>query len=195
MFGLAQRAVLLAPAEDAFDRRAAALGHAIPFKPRGAAVDGAFAGLAGFGRSVVLSDMRRHPDVAQRRDMIAGVVGLVFANRYGAAGVLAFGFEHRLRCAPLGHAVGVRHHTGDRETVAVLHGGVPHITELCLAARGLAVEPAVRIGRARMGLVAALLLMKVRAVAAVAAVLGAEALVRSPGFNQRAIHRKMFVRQ
>ena len=44
MFGLAHRAVLLAPTEDAFDHRAARLRHAVAFVPRGASVDGALRG-------------------------------------------------------------------------------------------------------------------------------------------------------
>src|SRR6266498_271545 len=47
MFGLAHRAVLLTPAEDAFGHRPARLRNAIAFVPRGASVDGALAALAG----------------------------------------------------------------------------------------------------------------------------------------------------
>ena len=46
MFGLAHRAVLLAPAEDAFGHRPARLRHAIALVPRGPSVDGAPATLA-----------------------------------------------------------------------------------------------------------------------------------------------------
>jgi hypothetical protein len=41
MLGLAHRAVLLAPAEDAFGHRPAGLRHAVALVPRGASVDGA----------------------------------------------------------------------------------------------------------------------------------------------------------
>ncbi len=47
MFGLAHRAVLLAPAEDAFGHRPARLRNAVAFVPRGASIDGALAALAG----------------------------------------------------------------------------------------------------------------------------------------------------
>jgi hypothetical protein len=47
MFVPAQRAMLLAPAEDAFDHRPARLRHAIALLPRGASVDGVAAVLAG----------------------------------------------------------------------------------------------------------------------------------------------------
>ena len=59
-FGLAHRSVLLALAEDALDLGAARLRHAIALVPRGAAVDGAGSGLAGFGDAIVLRHMRRH---------------------------------------------------------------------------------------------------------------------------------------
>jgi hypothetical protein len=47
MFGLAHRAVLSAPTENAFGHRPAGLRHAVALVPRGAAVDGALATLAG----------------------------------------------------------------------------------------------------------------------------------------------------
>ena len=77
MFGLAHRAVLLAPTEDAFDHRAARLRHAVAIMLRGASVDGAFPPLAGLGRAIVLRDMRRDVAGAKIGDMIGGVIGLV----------------------------------------------------------------------------------------------------------------------
>src|SRR4029077_1068830 len=78
----------------------------------------------------------------------------------------------------------------------VLHGGVAHIAKLRLPPGRLAVKPAVRVAGTRMGVVLALLSMEVRAVIIVAAdVLRTKALLGSPGFDQRSIHRKMLVRQ
>src|SRR5712672_25636 len=76
MFGLAHRAVLLAPAEDAFDHRSTRLRHAIAFVPRGASVDGAPTTLAGCGDAVVLRHMRRNVDGAQMGHMVGRVIGL-----------------------------------------------------------------------------------------------------------------------
>src|SRR6266436_5414513 len=87
MFGLAHRAVLLAPAEDAFDHRPTRLRHAIAFVPRGASVDGAQVG-----------------------HMVSRVIGLIFAYRDAAAGLPGFGLEHGLRGAALGSAIGERDH-------------------------------------------------------------------------------------
>src|ERR1700735_4604181 len=70
MLGLAHRAVLLAPAEDAFDHRPTRLRHAIAFVPCGASVDGAPTTLAGCGDAVVLRHMRRNVDSAQMGHMV-----------------------------------------------------------------------------------------------------------------------------
>src|SRR6267378_539323 len=74
--------------------------------------------------------------------------------------------------------------------------GVAHIAKLGLPSGCLAIKPAVRVAGTRMGVVLALLAMEVGAVIIVAAaVLGAKTLLRSPGFDQRSVHRKMLVRQ
>src|SRR5580704_10993723 len=126
MFGLAHRAVLLAPAEDAFDHRSTRLRHAIAFVPRGASVDGAPTTLAGCGDAVVLRHMRRNVDGAQMGHMVGRVIGLIFAHRDAAACLLGFGLEHDLRSAALGGAVGERDHARHRQPMAVLHGGEAH---------------------------------------------------------------------
>src|ERR1700680_2423239 len=161
MFGLAHRAVLLAPAEDAFDHRPAGLRYAIAFVPRGASVDGALTTLAGCVYAVVLRHMRRNVDGAQMGHMVSRVIGLIFAHRDAAAGLLGFGLEHDLRSAALGSAVGKRDHAGHRQPMPVLHGGVAHVTELCFPPGGLAVETAVGIAGARMRVVFALLAVEV----------------------------------
>src|SRR4030081_1335933 len=71
-----------------------------------------------------------------------------------------------------------------------------HVAEPRLPPRRLAIETALRIGRARMRLVRAFLAAKIRAISLiVAAVLGPKALLRCPGLDQSPIHRKMLVRQ
>src|ERR1700681_3502833 len=81
MFGLAHGAMLLAPSEDALDHRPARLRDAIAWMPGGSFVDGAVAGLAGFGDGLVLCHMRRHADGAKIGDMIGGIVRLVLTGR------------------------------------------------------------------------------------------------------------------
>src|ERR1700730_12093669 len=105
MFGLAHRAVLLAPAEDAFDHRPAGLRHAIAFVPRGASVDGALTTVSASGDAVVLRHMRRNFDGAQMGHMVSRVIGLIFAHRDAAAGLLALALsmicEARRSAVPL----------------------------------------------------------------------------------------------
>src|SRR6266496_2920932 len=139
--------------------------------------------------------MWRDVDSAQIGHMIGRVIGLVFAHRDAAAGLLGFGLEHYLRSAALGGPVGERDPAGHRQPMPVLHGSVAHIAELRLPPGGLAVKTAVGIAGARMRVVLALLSVEIGpAVFVAAAVLGAEALVRGPRLDQRSVHRKMRVR-
>src|SRR5271155_966176 len=102
------------------------------------------------------------------------VIGLIFAHRDAAAGLLGFGLEHDLRSAAFGRAVGERDHAGHRQPMPVLHGGVAHVAELRLAPGGLAVESAVGIAGARMRVVFALLAVELGpAIVVATAVLGA----------------------
>src|SRR6202023_3127554 len=123
--------------------------------------------------------------------MIGGVIGLIFANRYAAAGLLSFGLEHDLRSAALGNAGGERDGAGHRQPMPVLHRGVAHVAELRLPPGSLAVKTAVGIAGAGMRVVLALLAVEVgSAVFVAAAVLGADTLVRGPCLDQRSVHGK-----
>src|ERR1700719_4930926 len=94
---------------------------------------------------------------AQMGHMVSRVIGLIFAHRDAAAGLLGFGLEHDLRSAAFGSAVGERDHAGHRQPMPVLHGGVAHVAELRLSPGGLSVESAVGVAGARMRVVFALL--------------------------------------
>ena len=91
----------------------------------------------------------------------------------------------------------------DDQAGAVLHQSMADKAQLGLHPRSLAVEPGIRVGRATMRLVGALLAPEIgrRVASAVAAIatsrrlLRPEALHRSPGFDQRAIHREVLARQ
>jgi hypothetical protein len=58
--------------------------------------------LAGLSQAVVLRNMRRDVHLAQRRNVIAGVVGLVLADRDSSSRSFGFLLEHRLGGTPLG---------------------------------------------------------------------------------------------
>jgi hypothetical protein len=87
----------------------------------------------------------------------------------------------------------------DHQGVAVLHQGVAHEAELGLLARPFAIQLRLRVRRRGVRVVRALLTMKVRFPIAAAPVrrrlvrsfLRLKTLHRCPGFDQRAIDRKM----
>src|SRR6478736_6613980 len=147
--------------------------------PGGSFVDGAAAGLAGFGDGLVLCHMRRHADGAKIGDMVGGIVRFVLAGRDAAACGVAPRLQHGLRSPAFGGAIGMRDPAGYRQPMPVLHGGVAHIAKLGLPSGRLAIKPAVGVAGTRMGVVLALLAMEVGAVIIIitAAVLGAKALL------------------
>src|SRR2546421_8098403 len=81
MLSFAHRAMLLAPAKDAFDHFAALLRHAIARVPCRAGIDRASPPLADFGRAIVLRHMRRDVDGTQVFNMALRIIGLVRACR------------------------------------------------------------------------------------------------------------------
>src|SRR6266513_937551 len=121
--------------------------------------------LAGLGQAVVLRNMRRDVHLAQRRNVIAGVVGFVLADRDSSSRSFGFLLEHRLRGTPLGGAAGLCDGAVNSKTVAVLHDRMTHIAELGLAPGRLAIELGLWVACALMRFVLAPLAVKVRAVA------------------------------
>ena len=141
----------------------------------------------------------RYPDYAPAHSMLAFAllfraisVGVAHSQDTKEAVRLA---SRAAAGAALGGAIGVGNHAGHGKPMPVLHDGVAHIGELRLPSGGLAVKTAVGIAGTRMRVVLTLLSMKVRTVFVAAAVLEAKALLRSPGLDQRSVHRKMLVRQ
>ena len=129
LLGLAHRAVLLAPTENAFDRLAALLRQAITCMACGAAIDRASSQLAGLGRALVLRHMRCDIDGPQGLDMIPRVLGLAGGRRDAMADGLALGFQHRLGSAAFRPATGRRDHARRRKPAPVLHGDMAHGAE------------------------------------------------------------------
>jgi hypothetical protein len=101
-------------------------------------------------------------------------------------------FEHghgRLRLA-----LGGRGHTQvGAQPVAAIHQRVRAKAQARFLARPLAHEPGVAIGGALAGVVASLLSVKVAVRRLVLISFGPKALRASPGFNERAVHREVFV--
>src|ERR1700688_5027479 len=91
--------------------------------PRGSFVDGAVAGLAGYGDGLVLRHMRCDVDGAKIGHMIGRIIRLVLTDRDAVAGGFASRLQHDLRGSAFGGAIGMRDHAGHRQPVPVLHGG------------------------------------------------------------------------
>src|ERR1700709_2318581 len=142
--------------------------------PGGSFVDGAVAGLTGFGDRLVLCYMRRYADGAKIGDMIGGIVRLVLPGGDAATCGFASRLQHDLRSPAFGGAIGMRDPAGHRQPMPVLHGGVAHIAEPGLPSGRLAIKPAVRVAGAGMGVVLALLAVEVGAV-----IIGAAAILRA----------------
>src|SRR5438132_10412330 len=151
--------------------------------------------LASLGQAVVLRHMRRDVHLAQRRNVIAGVVGLVLADRDSSSRSFGFLLEHRLGGTPLGGAAGLRDGAVNSKTVAVLHDRMTHIAELGLAPGRFAIELGLRVACALMRVVLAPLAVKVRAIAVIRAVFALEAPERRPSLDERAAHRATLVRR
>src|SRR6516225_5869528 len=96
-------------------------------------------------------------------------------------------------------SIGWRQTSVDHQSVAVLHQGMPHEAELGLLAGPFAIKPRLWISSRGVGVVRALLAVKIRLPVPsvsvrgrfVRAILRLEALHRCPGFDQRAVDREM----
>ncbi len=195
--GLPYPADRLAPAEVLLDPLAHDLAQAITRMPCGTAIDGA----ATVPR-VVAGDVGRDIPLATGCYEVDCVVGFVGANaaptRRGRHCL-----EHRHRGAALAESVRMGDHGADHQAIAVLHQRMALVAQRCRRIVALAEETGVRIGGARVGVVAAWPALPVGlGIAPTAArplvvrpILGPEALLARPRLDQRAIDREMLLRQ
>ncbi len=164
--------------------------------PRRTGVDGAAARLF-----EVLGHVRRHAHAAQLGDQLGVVVPLVAAQRDAPRAPQPV--DHQQRRVFFGPAVRRRQLGVDDDAVAVLDQHMRRVTQLRFLALALLGQQGVGIRCRAMRLIAALVAVKVHCrVAPIvvrrivpAPIFGAEALVRGPGFQQRAVHREVFVRE
>src|SRR5207244_4610380 len=92
--------------------------------------------LAGLGQAVVLRNMRCDVHLAQRRNVIVGVVGFVLADRDSSSRSFGFLLEHRLGGTSLGGAAGLRDGAVNSKSVGVLHDRLTYIAVFGLAPGG-----------------------------------------------------------
>ncbi len=144
--------------------------------------------------------MGGHLAGAQILDKRGHVIGLVRAQGEPViAGAMAV--DQLKRSVAFRRPRGDRHAPANHKAVAVLHQSVAHEGQLAFPAIALAVETRIRIGAAFMGLVGALLAVKVplrvtprRRIVTLAS-LGTERFRRRPGLDQRAVHREVIPAQ
>ena len=94
-------------------------------------------------------------------DKVLGVIALIGPQSFHPEPFSPLTFEHALGRLPLRAPGGLTDFKIDQKPVSVLHQGVRPVTELSLFSRPLAHQKTVGIGPGLMGLVAALLAMKI----------------------------------
>lgn len=187
--GFAQTAHGLCPTKDFLDQLALLQTERVAGMPGRSAIDG----LAGFFRRHVRRDLGLTHGLHEIRRVIALVSTQGAAGRHAA-------LDHLGRRFPFCRAARLRRFDIDHQAATVLHQRMPHVAEPGLVAFALLEEPGFRVGGRGVGVVAALLALEIHSRVLAAAfrrlartVLGHKALVGSPGVDQRAIDREMFI--
>src|SRR5216684_8484179 len=192
MAGLTQPAYGLDPAEDLFDPFALALTDRVPRMASGALVNdtGLFA-----------REMWRDPMLAHFLNQLFAVIA--FVGTQGDPMPARNLLYHRQRRLWFGPSGSLSYAAVDRQPMAILHQHMPGVAELRLLAFALARQE--RFGSRLMGIVAALLAMKVHGrIARIVvvrwglprfAIFALETLLPCPGFDQSGVDRKVLVRE
>src|SRR5215472_12066955 len=138
-------------------------------------------------------DVRSYIEFPRGAHKVLRVVSLVGAYGDAPRALLLLLVQHEQCSIAFGPAVGMGHHRGGNQPVAVLDQRMAQIAQTRLLAVALFVQPSVGIRRRSMRLVAALLAVEVRSIARAGTVLRTEALLRGPRLQQRTIDGEMFV--
>jgi hypothetical protein len=149
----------------------------------------------------MLGDMRRDPQRSQLADDVVWIV--VFVGSEGHAMPAWNRFSHGQRSVPFAGAHGLGHVGIDDQPMAVLHEHVPQVAQLGLLPLRLLVHAGLGIdGRGMDGggaplptEIEARAARLIRRVRRREGLLGREAPLAGPGFDQRAIHREVLIRQ
>src|SRR5207248_9399040 len=169
----------LYPTERLLDPLAGPLARDVAGMTRGPFVD------CRASAACVLRDMRAHLDRAQFLDEVGSIVALVAAKR-DCARPVGKTLNHVERGQSLGMARDACQTCIDDQTRAVLHQRMADEAQLRLHPRPLTVKPGIRVGRAPMGLVAALLTLEIHRGVALATLAVAAAFRRL--FRPEALH-------
>src|SRR3990167_10047382 len=125
----------------------------------GAPVDRRLASLACLAEVSIDGNVRSDRSGPQVMHKLGHVVTLVSAQGDPLPSSIP-AIDQLQRLVAFGRARRLAHAAADRQAVAVLHQGMPHVAELGRLSVALLVEPCFRIGRALVRLVGALLLME-----------------------------------
>src|SRR5262245_35711400 len=146
--------------------------------------------------------MRENLSPAQKSHKVLRVITLIPAQTFHPDFFSSLTLEHSLGGFSLGAARGLTDFEVDQQPVSVLHQGMSPITQLGLFARPLTHQTTVGIGSRLMGLVAALLTMKIHpAIARISRSLISRSIVSfrpktlkaSPSLDQSPIDCKMII--
>jgi hypothetical protein len=146
----------LDPTKDLFDSFSNPLTQAVALMAHGAAVDRRSTPSSGVG-SHVGDDL----SAAQKTDKVAGVVPLIGPQTFYFDSLASLTLDHVLGRFPLRAPRGLTHQKIDQQPISVLHQGMRPVTKLSLFTRPFAHQKTVRIGARLMGVVAALLTVKI----------------------------------
>src|SRR6266496_4090504 len=187
----------LHPTKDLFDPFSYPLAYTVAPMTSRSCIDGRAAFALGVGRY-----MRENLSPAQKIDKVVGVVTFIASQRFYPQPFSSLALKHALSHFPLTAPGGLTDQKINQQAVAVLHQGMRPVTKLRLFSRPLTHQTTVGIGGGLMGLVFALLAVKIHpAVARISPILisrpifslGSKTLKARPGLDQSPIHRKMIV--
>src|SRR5215471_12668934 len=187
----------LGPAKDLFNSLSYPLTDTVALMARSAAINGRTALALGVG-CYMSSDL----SAAQKINKAVSVVVLVRSQRFDSYTLCSLTPDHLLGRLPLRSSGGLADFEIDQKPVSVLHQRMRPVTQLGLFARPLAGQQTLGVGLRLMGVVTALLSVKVHpTVARISLIfvprsifpLRAKALETCPRLNQGPVHREMIV--
>ena len=146
----------LHPTEDLFDSLSYPLAYTVASMTSGSPIDSRAAFAVGVGRH-----MRENLSTAQKTDKVVGVIALICSQTFHPYSFSPLTLKQLLGGFPLRTPGGLTDFEIDQQPVSVLHQSMRPVTKLRLFARPLAHQKTVGIGGGLMGVVSALLAMKI----------------------------------
>src|SRR5258705_4746201 len=187
----------LGPAEDLFDSLSYPLTDRVALMACSAAVNSRTTLALGVG-----GHMGSDLSAPQKINKAMSVVVLIGSQRFDSHALSLLTLDHLLGCFPLRCAGGLTDFQIDQKPVSVLHQRMRPVAQLGLFARPLSGQKTLGIGLGLMGVVAALLTVKIHPTIARISLIfatgsifsfGSKALEPRPCLDQRPVHTEMIV--